>query len=72
MEGLFSFVLKGQRKETWFPPSFQDAALLWDFQPLRGWLISIVASRQKDGFYRAHPTSNIERPTSNLVGGGFD
>jgi len=47
MEGLFSFVLKGQRKETWFPPSFQDAALLWDFQPLRGWLISIVASRQK-------------------------
>jgi hypothetical protein len=53
MEGLGSFVLKGQRKDSWFPSSFQDAASRWDFQPLRGWLISLVASRQKDGFYRA-------------------
>jgi hypothetical protein len=59
-EALGSFVLKGQRKDSWFPPSFQDAALRWDFQPMRGWLISIVASGQLKGFYRAHPTSNAE------------
>src|SRR6185437_13667767 len=39
-------VLKGQRKMPSFPSSFQDAAATRLSQPLRGWLISRVASRQ--------------------------
>jgi hypothetical protein len=52
-------------KDSWFPPSFQDAAPRWDFQPLRGWLISIVASRQKEGFYRA--PWRLRSPKSNCI-----
>jgi len=47
-------VLKGRWKRCVFPMSFQGIASSRHFQPLRGWLISTVASRQQDGFNRAY------------------
>jgi len=67
MERLCRFVLKGQWKRSWFPSFFQDVELRQDFQPLRGWLISVVAPRQKDGFYTAHPALNVEEGALRMV-----
>ena len=33
-----------------------------EYQPLCGWLMSIVAPRQDDGFCKAHSTLNIQLP----------
>src|SRR6185437_5684676 len=52
-EGARSVVLKGLRIMSVFQRPFRTSSLRRNFQPLRGWLISIVASRPRQSFQAA-------------------